>query len=143
MSTETRTYTLTASPDVLRRVERFLALLHYNAGHSAIFGLQFDGDGRDRLAVDPPPDPALALPAQRIGRALDGLEYVGSDDLYRARAVAGNVVYLYREIPAKGIDLLLRKRAGEPHGEVVEEWPRTGPTESAGSSRSYSEVAPR
>lgn len=142
MSTETRTYTITASPDVLRRFERFLALLHYNAGHSAIFGLQFDGDGRDRLTVDPPPDPALALPAQRIGRALDGLEYVGATGEYHARSVSERV-YRYREIPAEGIDLLLRKRAGELHGEVVEEWPRTTPNEAVGSARSHGEVTPR
>lgn len=142
MSTETRTYTITASPDVLRRFERFLALLHYNAGHSAIFGLQFDGDGRDRLTVDPPPDPALALPAQRIGRALDGLEYVGATGEYHASSFAQSAVYSYREIPAKGIDLLLRKRAGVIHGEVVEEWPRTTPNEAAGSARSQGEAAP-
>lgn len=141
MSTETRTYTITASPDVLRRFERFLALLHYNAGHSAIFGLQFDGDGRDRLTVDPPPDPALALPAQRIGRALDGLEYVEATGEYHARSVSERV-YRYREIPAEGIDLLLRKRAGVIHGEVVEEWPRTTLNEAAGSARSQGEAAP-
>ena len=131
---ETRTYAITASPDVHRRLERFLALLHYNAGHSATFGLQFDGDGQDRVVVEPPPDPALALPAQRIGGALDGLEYVGDDGNYRAVPISDRVVYRYREFPGEGFDQLQRRRPGDEMGTIVQEWPRTAPAEPSPSS---------
>lgn len=126
---ETKTYTITASPDVHRRLERFLALLHYNAGHSAIFGMQFDGDGQDRVNVDPAPDVALAQPAQRIGSALDGLEYVGGDGNYRAVPISDRVTYRYREFPAEGIDQLQRRHAGDERGTIVQEWPRSAPDE--------------
>jgi len=124
---ETKTFTITASPSVHRRLERFLAFLHYNAGHSTIFGMQFDGDGQDRVVMDPPPNPALALPAQRIGGALDGLEYVGADGNYRAVPISNHVVYRYREFVSEGIDQLQRRRVGEQMGAIVQEWPRTEP----------------
>lgn len=124
---ETKTYTITASPAVHRRLERFLALLHYNAGHSAVFGMSFDGDGRDRLEVAPAPDAALAVPAQRIGGALDGLEYVGSDGDYRAVPISPRVVYRYREFPGVGIDQLQRRHEGDEVGTIVQEWLRSAP----------------
>lgn len=72
---QSRTYTISGSPAVLDRLERFFALLHYNAGHSAIFGMWLDGDGADRVCVEPPPSPAFRQAAQNIGGALDGVEY--------------------------------------------------------------------
>lgn len=51
----TKTYTITATPDTLLKFERFLAMMHWNRGHSALFGMSFDGDGHERLKVDPEP----------------------------------------------------------------------------------------
>lgn len=58
MEKETKTFTITAPPNVLRRIERFLALLHWNSafGHSSIFAIPLDGDGPERVVVDPVPD---------------------------------------------------------------------------------------
>lgn len=57
MTTETRTYTITASPSVLARFERLLALFHFASGwgHSGCFGMSLDGDGPERLQVEPEP----------------------------------------------------------------------------------------
>jgi len=51
----TKTYEITATEDVIKRFERFLAFMHFNGGHSATFGMPFDGDGADILKVNPPP----------------------------------------------------------------------------------------
>ncbi len=49
----TKTFTITAEENVMLRLERFLALLHYNSawGHSAYFAMPLDGDGPDRFKV--------------------------------------------------------------------------------------------
>lgn len=51
----TKTFTITASPKLIKRLERFLALIHFssNWGHSGIFGMPLDGDGSDRIQVEP------------------------------------------------------------------------------------------
>ena len=51
----TKTFQITASPEVMRRFERFLCFFHYNGGHSGMFAMPFDGDGADYLKVEPPP----------------------------------------------------------------------------------------
>jgi hypothetical protein len=51
----TKTYTVRAPVKTLVKFEKFLGLLHYNGGHSGIFGMEFDGDGADRLKVEPEP----------------------------------------------------------------------------------------
>lgn len=53
--TETKTFTITTSPTVMRRIERFFALLHFNSnfGHSGIFGMPLDGDGSDKVKITP------------------------------------------------------------------------------------------
>jgi hypothetical protein len=66
--------TISATSEVWRKLERFFALLHFNAGHTAIFGMTFDGDGADGFKIDPPPSEALRKPAQRIGDAGPTLE---------------------------------------------------------------------
>jgi len=49
------TYTIEMTPEVQKRFEHFLAMLHYNGGHSSTFGLNFDGDGSDIFRVSPKP----------------------------------------------------------------------------------------
>lgn len=53
--TVTRTFTVTASEDVMKRFEKFLCFLHFNGGHSGTFAMPFDGDGSDKFEVYPPP----------------------------------------------------------------------------------------
>lgn len=55
MQKETQTFTVTATPDVMHRLERFLAMLHYNSGfgHSNHFGMYLDGDGSEKIDVHP------------------------------------------------------------------------------------------
>jgi len=39
----------------MKRIERFLALLHYNSafGHSNLFAMHLDGDGSEKVTVTP------------------------------------------------------------------------------------------
>jgi len=51
----TKTFTVTASSEALmRRFERFLALLHFNSGfgHCGTFGMPLDGDGSEKISVE-------------------------------------------------------------------------------------------
>ncbi len=54
----TKTFTITTSPSVMKCFERFLALLHWNSrfGHSSIFAMPLDGDGSDKVTVNPEPE---------------------------------------------------------------------------------------
>ena len=49
----TKTFTVTASPNLINRLERFLALLHYNSsfGHSNLFAMHLDGDGSEKIVI--------------------------------------------------------------------------------------------
>jgi hypothetical protein len=56
VGTVTKAFTITTSPEVLARFEKFLCFLHYNGGHSGVFAMSFDGDGPERFKVEPAPD---------------------------------------------------------------------------------------
>jgi hypothetical protein len=80
----TRTFTITAPEDVMERFERFLALMHFNAGHTATFCMPFDGDGADTLRVTP----SVTLEkykedSQKIAHCGPEFEIAG-DNCYRA-----------------------------------------------------------
>ena len=49
-----KTFTVTAEPAVMRKLERLLALMHFAThwGHTGIFGMHLDGDGADKLTVE-------------------------------------------------------------------------------------------
>ena len=55
MKTEkyTQIFEITTSPSVMKRLERFLALLHFNSGfgHSGTFAMALDGDGQENVQV--------------------------------------------------------------------------------------------
>ncbi len=53
MSNPTKTFTINANPDMMLKIERFLAWLHYNSawGHSATIAIDSDGDGSDEVTV--------------------------------------------------------------------------------------------
>lgn len=49
----TKTFTITANPEMMLKIERFLAWLHFNTawGHSATIAIDCDGDGSDEVTV--------------------------------------------------------------------------------------------
>ncbi|HND47903.1 MAG TPA: hypothetical protein PLL95_05040 [Anaerolineales bacterium] len=49
----TKTFTITATPQMMLKIERFLAWMHFNTawGHSATIALDCDGDGSDKVSV--------------------------------------------------------------------------------------------
>ena len=58
MDTIKKTFEVETSPSVMRRFERFLALLHHNSnfGHSGTFAMPLDGDGSDKVKITPTPE---------------------------------------------------------------------------------------
>ncbi len=52
-----KTYEINTSPEIHERIERFLAMLHWNSchGHSGIFAMPLDGDGQDAVTITPTP----------------------------------------------------------------------------------------
>ena len=81
----TKSFTITASPAVMKRFERFLALLHYNSGwgHSANFVMPLDGDGSDRFRVHDF-KPGYHKDVEHIGSVGYGFE-IALDDAYTTR----------------------------------------------------------
>jgi len=55
-----KTFVIEATPDTMKRFERFLCFFHYNSGHSGLFAMGFDGDGHEVMTVSPAPDKKLA-----------------------------------------------------------------------------------
>ena len=55
---ETLEISITASPDMLKRIVNLLGVIQWNSsvGHSATVGTFVDGDGADRITVDGLPD---------------------------------------------------------------------------------------
>ncbi len=53
MKKETRIFEITASPKLMKRIERFLAFLHFNSqfGHSGLFAMSLDGDGPENVVI--------------------------------------------------------------------------------------------
>jgi hypothetical protein len=68
---------LTGTPDTLRKIQAFLALMHFNQGHSGTFGIHFDGDGHERLTVDPAPHDSLKPLVDVMGGIGIGPEIAG------------------------------------------------------------------
>jgi hypothetical protein len=83
--TVTQSFKVTASPNVMGRFERFLALVHWNSavGHSATVGMPIDGDGPDAFAVKPD----LRERFREDLRAFqgNGVECAGDDSYYSQR----------------------------------------------------------
>ena len=76
---ETRVFEITTSPEVMHRIERFLALLHFNSGfgHSGLFGMSLDGDGNEKVEVKNL-DSRLAYEVDAIGGVGYGIEIARS-----------------------------------------------------------------
>lgn len=68
MENETRAFTITTTPNLMKQVERLLALLHYNSifGHSGLFAMSLDADGIEKISIEGI-DPKLAYEVELIG----------------------------------------------------------------------------
>lgn len=82
MKKVTRTFEVTTSPDVMKRLERFLALLHFNSGfgHSGLFAMSLDGDGPEKVEVKDL-DKRLGYEVDAIGGVGYGVE-IARDESY-------------------------------------------------------------
>ena len=101
----TKTFEITATPNVMKRFERFLCSFHYNGGHSGTFAMPFDGDGSDVLKVSPAPPKETKSNSDFhiVANAGQSVE-VACDDFYRTvpvdrekgwyRARNGNYTYV-------------------------------------------------
>ena len=117
MKLEQMTLTIRATPDTLQKFLRFLALMHFNGGHTGTFAMEFDGDGNERLSVDPPLPREMAAIAQRIGGSGMDVEEAHRWG-YTAYSIAADKGY-YR------IDQFSYDKRNRDGGtiKVVEDWP--------------------
>jgi len=81
-----QTFTITADESTMKKFMRFLAFFHYNGGHSATFGMDFDGDGADSLKVEPPPPDFLRTEVNLIADAGPSLE-IATANTYKAKYI--------------------------------------------------------
>ena len=53
MNKETKVFEITTDSKIMRRFERFLALLHFNSGfgHSGLFAMALDCDGPEKVEI--------------------------------------------------------------------------------------------
>ena len=81
-NTETKTFKIKTTPKLMRRLERFFALLDFNSkvGHSNLFGMPLDGDGSEKIEIDGL-DKRLFYEVDCIGGVGCHLE-VANDDCY-------------------------------------------------------------
>lgn len=72
-------FAIVASPHVLERFERFLALLHHNSnfGHSGLFAMPLDGDGSEKISIEP--IPKFANEVELISGVGGGVEIAHND----------------------------------------------------------------
>ena len=87
MKEETKVFEITANPQILRRIERFLALLHFNScfGHSGLFGMGLDGDGSEKVVVKDI-NRSLGYEVDLIGGIGYGVE-IANDTSYSGRFI--------------------------------------------------------
>lgn len=88
MNTVSKTFTFTATPEVMKRFENFLCFFHYNGGHSGMFGMCFDGDGSDKLRCNPPPT-KINRDSSLISHSVNELE-IAYNDCYKSYALNRN-----------------------------------------------------
>ena len=101
---ETKTFTITtSSPIIMRRIERFFAMLHYNScfGHSNLFGMRLDGDGSETVVIENL-DKSLAHEVNAIGGVGYDVE-IANDDNYNGRFIDRNRKNFYQTRPAANL----------------------------------------
>jgi hypothetical protein len=117
----TKTFTITTSnQETMDKFERFLCFLHYNGGHSGIFGMAFDGDGSDRMKIEPAPpkDPrgyndfGLVATGQELEVAYS--TYYKSFDIDRTKHhYKAKGRKLYKVLPDTREEILIKDRSQE------------------------------
>ena len=80
-------FTITAPEEVMDRLEAFLAFMHYNGGHSGLFAMPFDGDGADKLKVEPPPPEKYRKPSGAIADAGGSVEIALGNGEYSSQFI--------------------------------------------------------
>ena len=82
-----KSFEIESIPLVMRRFERFLAMLHYNSawGHSAMFAMPLDGDGAERFKVSP--KPGFRYEVNLVG-GIGGTVEIAYDDCYASKHLA-------------------------------------------------------
>jgi hypothetical protein len=107
----TVTYTIEMSPQVQKRFEHFLAMLHYNGGHSSTFGMSFDGDGADVFRVTPkPPRETYLGEVSRIGGDFEIAREKGYSVYFQDR------LHLY-DVDSEGVTRSQRQSLDEEYTE--------------------------
>ena len=81
MSKITKEFTITTTKNVMKRFERFLAMIHHNSkfGHSGLFAMPVDGDGSDDITIVPKPEFAKEV---NITGGIGGNVEIAQDDCY-------------------------------------------------------------
>jgi len=80
-------FTITAHPDMMDRFEAFLAMLHYNGGHSGLFAIPFDGDGNESLKIEPPPPEAYKKGVDGVAGTGASVEIAQGKGLYTGQFI--------------------------------------------------------
>jgi hypothetical protein len=99
----TKTITITTDSTMMKRIERFLALLHYNScfGHSGLFGMYLDGDGWEKVKVEGL-DRRLALEVDAIGGVGYDIE-IAQDNSYIGKFTQRNIEHKWYTGPAANL----------------------------------------
>ncbi len=107
----TKTFTITTSPRIMGRIERFFALLHFNGrfGHSGTFGMGLDGDGADHVTVNPM-DKKLSPEVNLLGGVGYDVE-IARDDSYSGRFTDRNKPPRYEVKPKMRAAVLCQEHA--------------------------------
>lgn len=109
----TKKFEITANAEAMAKFEAFLAMLHYNGGHSGIFAMEFDGDGSDSLKVSPKPE-KFAAGLEMSGVGAD-VEIVMTKDMSVGRFFDDSKRYV-----SVGGKAVREERDESRNGELVE-----------------------
>jgi hypothetical protein len=89
MNKVTKTFTITTDPQMMLKIERFLAWLHFNSmwGHSATVAMDCDGDGEDDVTVEGEGIEAQRAYVDNLSRKVGKtkqVEYISANELTRS-----------------------------------------------------------
>jgi hypothetical protein len=75
-------FEITATSEVMIKLERLFAFMHNNGGHSGLFAIEFDGDGSDYFKISPEPREDLVHDAHKIAYCTNGVEVAFENAFY-------------------------------------------------------------
>lgn len=149
MKKVTKTFEITTTLNIMKRLERFFALLHFNSGfgHSGLFAMSLDGDGNEKVNVASL-DKRLGYEVDAIGGVGYGVEiardnsYGGAflDNARQSKWYTGPAANLYKDgdvsrtIPTsdwdhpKNGDVKIVEQVNVPHQDKLRRgWPPPSP----------------